>query len=554
MSTGPSKQQGDRSQALLELIHQQGLCPVGSQPDLTTLLTSLVETAQAGGAGLVTYPQQKHGLRVPPSPQGLDDVTWLQESGWAACALQSSSAIVLERSTGQSDLVTYLRAGTDTWLLWLEPHTDRPAWTEAEAAALSLVALAWGRLLETSKPRWAEQILTLAGRQQMEMAATVSRRLAHDFGNILTGILGFTELALSQQTPSSSSLHGYLSEVYRAAQSGAQFTNHLRLFSTRQPLSSRNSDLGKVLQELLETRFADRPAELSLRAEVPESLPPVAVETEPLRHILTELLENSQEAIVDSGAINIFARVIDVNASDATLFFGDLRPGPHVDVTITDTGTGLSPEAMQQLFVEPFFSTKGRRRGGFGLATTYGLLCAHKGGLRLFPGEERGVVARVLLPIAHPEPALRNEIPAAAAASVKTNTGEPVLVVEDDPEVLRFVVATLRRAGFQPAGFLDAQEALQDYFARGPYRLVITDVLMQPVNGVEFARRLLRRDPLAQLLFMSGQVTPDFTQSELALKSFEFLAKPFRPEQLVQLVQSSLERAPRSSATLSGSA
>src|SRR5207248_4048778 len=141
-----------------------------------------------------------------------------------------------------------------------------------------------------------------------------------------------------------------------------------------------------------------------------------------------------REALVGPGAISVSARTIELNEADCRDLFGDLRPGPHVEVTVADTGAGLSPDAQRRLFAEPFFSTKPRRRG-FGLATAYGVLHAHRGGLRLHPGEERGVVARVVLPAGHAVPA-----PAVLpSATIEPSGGERLLVVDDEAEVLSFV-------------------------------------------------------------------------------------------------------------------
>ncbi|MFQ3649196.1 MAG: response regulator [Gemmataceae bacterium] len=541
----------DDSRALLEHLQQLLLAPVGEQPELVELLQRLIDCTHAQGAGWVAFPIQGQGIRVPNSSQGIADVSWLHQTGWPQHVVQSPTAVVLDRTDGPADLVTHVTANGKTWLLWLEPGTNRPGWTEAEAAALSVFALGMGRVLERSQPSWASQALLCAGQQQMEMAAAVSRRLAHDFGNILTGILGFTELALAQQIPAHTSLHGYLSEAYRAAQAGAVFTNQLRLFASRQPLSTRNGDVEAVLRELEATRFADRPAELSFRLDIPPHLPPVSIEAEPLRHVLAALLENAREAIQGPGVISVSVRCVHLTSAHAAHYYGDVRPGPHQEITIADTGSGLSPEALQRLFVEPFFSTKARRRGGFGLAIAYGILVSHKGGLQLQPGEERGVVVRVVVPVAAPQPLNGTETSISANGRPSAG-GESLLVVEDDPEVLQFVLSTLTRAGFKPTGFLNAEEALKEFLTNGPYPLVLTDVRMQPISGVEFAQRLLRRDPLVRIVFMSGQVTAEFTQGELNNKSFDFLAKPFRPEQLVRTVRASLERTPRRTNQLSG--
>jgi signal transduction histidine kinase/ActR/RegA family two-component response regulator len=541
----------DASRALLELTHHLLSAPVSAQPDAPALLAQIATAADAHAAGLVSYPDARQGFLSPDRPERFAPVSWLSRPDWLSHAFVSATALPMERDGGEPDLVARVSAGHDAWLLWLEPKPGR-RWTDAEAAALSLVASALGRLLEqhAPRPRWGEQLDLTARQQRLEAAAAVTRRLAHDFGNVLTGILGFTELALAQQTPSSASLHAYLSEAYRAAQAGAQYTNQLRQFSCRQPLSSRGCQVGAVLSELEGRLFSSPEAGTLFRLDVASGLPGVAIEGEQLAQVLTALLDNSREALVGGcGAVSVSARHVELSAAECGRFYGDTRPGPHVEVTVADTGCGLSPEAMQKLFVEPFFSTKVRRRGGFGLAIAYGILSAHKGGLYLHPGEERGVIGRVVLPVAVTPAAITPVQPEAASAA---GGGERLLVVDDDEEVLNFVVASLARAGFRPTGFRDPAEALHAYFAGGPYQLVLTDVVMSPFTGVELARRVLRRDPAARVVFMSAKVSSDFMQQDFAGKTIDFLAKPFRPEQLVRAVRAGLDR--RGRAVLSGTA
>src|SRR5262249_37923809 len=144
-------------------------------------------------------------------------------------------------------LVTTVAANQDSWLLWIEDR-QRTAFQDSEAAALVVVAQTLGRwLAQAVQPRWVEQLARSASQTRIEIIAEVPRRLAHDFGTALTGILGFPELALAQQIPANTSLHSYLEEVYRAAQAGAQFTHQLRLFSRRQSASSRSSLLPALL-------------------------------------------------------------------------------------------------------------------------------------------------------------------------------------------------------------------------------------------------------------------------------------------------------------------
>jgi CheY-like chemotaxis protein len=332
------------------------------------------------------------------------------------------------------------------------------------------------------------------------------------------------------------------------------------MFSRRQSSSSRNCQLARVLQEQEARALSARQAGIQVRLNIPADLPGVALDSEHLGHVLSALLDNAREALPGPGAISVSARQVDLGEADCQDLFGSARPGPHVEITIADTGIGLSPDVRKRLFSEPFFTTKPRRRG-FGLAISYGILHAHRGGLRLHPGEEYGVVARVLLPVAAPQPAVQEMVrPSASLAPRGVSSledslaaprsaggrlhGERVLVVDDEPEVLQVVATSLERAGYRVDGVSDGEAALERYFAPGGerYALVVTDVVMPGLGGVDLVQRLLKRDPTARVLFISGHVSSDFPIHDFANQGFELLNKPFRTDHLLRAVRSSIDR------------
>ncbi len=186
------------------------------------------------------------------------------------------------------------------------------------------------------------------------------RRLAHDFGNVLTGILGFSELALAQQTSSATPLHAYLTEIYRGAQNGAQFTNQLRLFARRQTTTRQSCSLSAVLAEEEARLRSALGTDVQLKMELPGDLPAAALDADPLRQALAVVLDNAREAISGSGVITVSARALQLSAAQTGALFGDVRPGAHLEIAVADSGSGLTPEARRQLFTEPFFSTKPR--------------------------------------------------------------------------------------------------------------------------------------------------------------------------------------------------
>jgi signal transduction histidine kinase/CheY-like chemotaxis protein len=529
------------------------------QPGLSGLLGQLAETFEAASAGLADLPGGNIVARFPAAsptaaPTGLP---WQPTSEQLASLRQGHAELVVPREDGGSRLLTALSDHEGrAWLLWLEAqHLE---WSDAERAALFLAGQVLLRCLTepSARPRWAQQVERRQRQQRMDHAAAIVRRLAHDFGNVLTGILGFAELALAQPQQAGAPLHGYLTEVHRSAQAGAQLTQQLRQLGRRAATGSGSCGLAAIVAEESKRLRSNLDNPVRVEVSVPRDLPLVSMSAEPLRQVLAVLLDNAREAIpaapsllvrsssmpiipsrVLNNEIKVSAQPLAVSDDLAADFYGDVRPGPHVEITITDTGCGLSEEGWQRLFHEPFYSTKPRRRG-FGLAIAYSLLSSNRSGLQLAPGARGGTTVRILVPALPPAP---------AAPVGGTASGGRILVVDDDQMILQFVSTTLKRAGFQVHAAASADEALKAYTSPPggeAFQLVLADVLMPNVGGIDLARQLLAVDPAVHVLFMSGQATQDIAQSEIDGQRFDMLSKPFRPEGLLRAVRSALEAAP----------
>ena len=525
---------GDAGLSALEHVH--GLLrqpPV--EAGLDRLLTDLATAFTASGAGLAVLPSGKVLYR---RPAGDGPLPWEADLDLMGRVLREPTALTVARPANSRGevasplLVTAVhRTGRPGWLLWLEADDRRTAWDAAEAAALALAGQVIGRLLESGrKTRWTEQLDRAERQQGLETAANVVARLAHDYGNILTGIVGFCDLSLALRAPADSQMSRYLRELQRCAQNGAQLTHLLRLFSRRQAGGVHPCDTGAVVAEEA-ARFGAAAGPFAVHTSVGPGLPPAAVDAGQLRQVLAILLENARDAMQSTGAASVSVRTVALTDDDCLDLYGGARPGPHVEIAVADAGPGLGVEASRRLFAEPFFSAKPRRRG-FGLAVAYGIVHAHHGGLRLRPGAAGGTVAEVYLPVAAPPP------PVAEAPA----HGEKILVVDDDPNILRFICATLERAGYRVQGATSAEEALVQYTAAAPerFRLVLSDVIMPKTTGVDLVRRLLTLDSDVRVLFMSGQTISEFTRPDFAGRRFEFLSKPFRPEGLVRAVRGAI--------------
>ncbi|MCS7270736.1 MAG: ATP-binding protein [Gemmataceae bacterium] len=309
-------------------------------------------------------------------------------------------------------------AGRGLGAVWAESPREQP-WGEFEQAYLILT----GRVLEH-----APVVQLLAGplvdpqrlHQRLADAAVIAGRMAHDFDNILTGIVGFSDLALPL-VPSGSQAAAYIAEIAKVGQRGIQFTQQLHQLSRSGQYKPTAGSIALALAREEGRLKPQMHPHLRLEKELPVQLPNVALDTNVLQIVLGHILENAIEACPQGGSVRISARVHTLSAAEARTYLGRVRPGDHVVIQVVDSGPGLKPEVRRRLFVEPFFTTKVRHRG-LGLAIVYRILWVHEGGINLEPAlpPATGTQVRIALPVATtPTPAS-----APSAAMPKTSTAQ----------------------------------------------------------------------------------------------------------------------------------
>jgi len=543
-SSEPKELGEDRARDVLGFIHRLLMAPDEAAAPLPELLTELAKAFGGAAAGLALGPgaasvkvhaeANGRSLASLPCPwEGRPEL--LEQAGRAATAL------VVPGADRTNWLWTVVETSPDSYCVLWVIGADERSWGRAEAAALPLAGQVLMRLAATSRGHATlDSPLKRARLQEgLEKAALLTSRLAHDFGNVLTGILGFSELSLSQ-LPVNSLPRRYVDEVWQSAQRGAHWVQKLQLFSRRRPQPQHflPAALGAVVaKEEARVRPAWDGAVL-LNVAVPAQLPGLGIDDESLREILAQLLDNAREAIAGQGVVSLSARLTELTDRDCQELLGNTAPGSHVEITIADSGCGFSPDARRRLFVEPFFSNKPRHRG-LGLAVTYGILQTFRGGLRFGPDPEQGTAVRVFLP-AVAAPAVQKPL----SAPERTG-GARVLIVDDDGLTLRFVGSVLETAGYQVHTARCLAEALEVYAAEAtPFDLVLTDIIMPDGDGYALARQLHARNPAANVLFMSCRLAGlDGPQND-PWPEYDLLLKPFRPEGLLRAVRGALARRP----------
>ncbi len=289
-------------------------------------------------------------------------------------------------------------AGRPVGVVWAEKTAGQP-WTDAERAYLALT----GKTIERA-PSLAAVVGPVIDperlNQRLADAALIAGRMAHDFDNLLQGIIGFSDLTLPMLPPGSQAAN-FVAEIGKVGQRGIAFTQQLHHLSRSGQVKPNPAPVPLAVTKEEARLKPVTPPGVRFEKDFPSGLPAVAVEAGPLQIVLGHLLENAVEACPQGGVVRVSARPVELTDADARAYLGRAVVGAHVQITVSDTGPGIKPEVRRRLFVEPFFTTKVRHRG-LGLAIAYRVLCSHRGGILIepVPAPGTGTQVRVVLPLA----------------------------------------------------------------------------------------------------------------------------------------------------------
>jgi two-component system cell cycle sensor histidine kinase/response regulator CckA len=393
------------------------------------------------------------------------------------------------------------------------------------------------RQAETERVRLSEQ---LAQSRKVEAIGRLAGGIAHDSNNMLGVILGHVELALTEVDPAVP-LHADLLEIQRAARRSADLTRQLLAFARQQPAApvvlNVDAAVGGMVTMLRRLIGEDITLEW-----VPGGVNDVAIDPSQVDQILTNLCVNARDAIDGVGTVVIATRDVEFDEVWCANV-PDSAPGRYLVLSVGDDGCGMSQDVLEHVF-EPFYTTKDRGMGtGLGLATVYGIVRQNGGFVDVASRQGRGTSINVYLPQRESPPVSQ----AVVQPSRSIDTGrETVLLVEDEPALLRLGLRMLGDLGYTVLCAATPGEALrlaEDGIAE--IDLLITDVIMPKMNGVELAQRLRSLVPDIALMFMSGYPADIIARQGALEEGVVFLEKPFTREQLAQRVREALDEHAR---------
>jgi PAS domain S-box-containing protein len=374
--------------------------------------------------------------------------------------------------------------------------------------------------------------------QKMEAIGRLAGGVAHDFNNLTTAILGYSELML-RQLGAGDPLRRHVAEVTRAAERAASLTRQLLAFSRKQLLQPKVLDVAEVLEHsrgLLE-RLIGEDIELVTRAE--PGVGRVRADPVQLDQVLLNLAVNARDAMPRGGRLVLEASNADLD-DDYAHEHVTVRPGRYVMIAVSDTGVGMDKETQERIF-EPFFTTKEKGKGtGLGLSTVYGIVQQSGGYVWVYSEVGRGTTFKIYLPRVDEE--ADRLAPVATAAATPAAASETLLLVEDEASVRELLKELLEAAGYsvleasRPAEAISLVEARQE-----PIDLLITDVVLPEMMGPELARHLHQLRPGLRMLFLSGYTEGIVVDKGLLNDGAHFLQKPFTTDALESKVREVLD-------------
>jgi len=361
-----------------------------------------------------------------------------------------------------------------------------------------------GVIFDTSERKQVEEALAesekrLQQSQKMEAIGTLTGGVAHDFNNLLTAIIGNVQLALRKAKPEDSIQHS-LQEIEKAGNRAALLTRQLLAFSRRQHLERRTINLNEIIADFMKMLERIIGEDVEMSVQYASDLPAVFADPAQIEQVVMNLAVNARDAMPEGGKLNIETYNIELDESYCQRY-PDMQPGRYAQIRVSDSGSGMDEETQARIF-EPYFTTKGIDKGtGLGLSIVYGIVKQHDGHINVCSELGRGTIFQVFLPIVKQTV---EEETQPLQPSLLGGT-ETILVAEDEEPLRNLAKDILEGLNYKVLLAKNGEEAVQMFTAnREQIDMLLFDVVMPHMSGVEAAERIRASGSRVPLIFMTG--------------------------------------------------
>lgn len=370
--------------------------------------------------------------------------------------------------------------------------------------------------------------------QKMDAIGKLTGGMAHDFNNLLGVIMGNIDLAL-RKIEQDSPIFKRLETAKKAGARGAELTQRMLAVARRQPLMPKPNSIKAIIEELADMLPRTLGPDIEMSYDIKASVPNVLVDRSGLENVILNLAINSAHAMPDGGKFSISSKVLHLTKENPIVEQETMSPGMYVQISITDTGVGMTQETLSRAF-EPFFSTKERDKGtGLGLAMVYGFAKQSGGSVQISSEVGNGTTIDIFLPAAKEvqEEILVRTRPS-PSLGLRSEASGKVLIVDDECDLLEVTSSYVKELGFNVIPASDGNLALELLRNNPDIEFLLTDIVMPGgINGVSLAKKIRKRLPNIKILYMSG-----FPSGVIADKSgieldAPLITKPFSYNELV---------------------
>jgi two-component system NtrC family sensor kinase len=374
--------------------------------------------------------------------------------------------------------------------------------------------------------------------QKLEAIGQLTGGVAHDFNNLLTIIIGNLESLQKQLAEADTKVRRRVDNAMHGAQRAATLTKRLLAFSRQQPLTPTPIDINRLLNGLSDFLQRALGEEISLEVVGAGGIWPVETDAAELESALVNLAVNARDAMPSGGKLTVEAGNSYLDEAYCRRH-ADVRPGQYVQISVTDTGVGMSDEVLQRAF-EPFYTTKLAGHGtGLGLSQVYGFVKQSGGHVKIYSEVGEGSTVKIYLPRFHGDASVREQ---PVSDTNRGQTGECILVVEDDADVRSYVVDTLGGLGYDVLEAKSGEDALQLMTEYKGIGLLLTDVVMPGMNGRKLAEEARQRRPDLKVLYMTGYSRNAIVHQGRLDPGVDLIQKPLSSELLSAMVRKVLDQ------------
>jgi PAS domain S-box-containing protein len=391
---------------------------------------------------------------------------------------------------------------------------------------------------DVTEQRHLEELLRQA--QKMEAIGTLAGGIAHDFNNILTAILGYAELA-QMALPEDSTSHADLKHVLAAGNRAKDLVRQILSFSRQSSHEKKPIRIQNVVQEVLKLLRASIPSSIEIKQNINPDCAEVMADPTQIHQIVMNLCTNANHAMRGgNGVLGVTLEPVLLDPEDVMTISPDIYPGHYLQLAVSDTGSGMDKGTMEKIF-EPYFTTKKKGEGtGLGLSVVYGIVHGYGGHISVYSDLGKGTIFKVYLPVL--ETAALSADEAMLVTEPLPRGAERILAVDDEEAIVKFEKSVLGSLGYQVTAFTSSREALQSFREHhDQYDLVITDMTMPEISGMELSRQFMAIRPDIPIIICTGFSETVNEKKAKALGIKAYVMKPMLIREMAKLVRKVLD-------------